>query len=94
MTPEDGEFLRYVTEYVTAHPEVGAHVSDYVAKGIMRSRIEALERAADFEAALAMRLSAGYGDEARLFILKKLRDWNGRSALKWDWAIESLDRKL
>ena len=93
MERNDAEFLLYVTDYVTAHPEVGAHVSDYVAKGIMRSRMEALERAADFESALGLLLYKS-DKHANKFILEKLLKWKGKTALRWDDQIERLDRKL
>ena len=93
MERNDAEFLRYIADYVTAYPEVGAHVSDYVAKGIMRSRMDAMERAADFESSLAVVLSRN-DRFACEFIFEKLLKWKGKAALKWDDQIERLDRKL
>lgn len=89
----DRNFLATVQQSVTAHPEVGAHVSDFVARGIEDARREALHRATDMEAALAMVLAKRHSTGER-FVLEVLHKWRGKSALKWDGTIESLEARM
>jgi len=86
------EFLTYVQMYVEKHPEVGAHVSEFVAKGIAASRQEAMERACDMETALAVALATRYNGREEL-ILQKLNKWKDRASLRWDSTIEMLQKK-
>lgn len=85
-------FLQQVQEYVEKYPEVGAYVSDFVARGIEASRMEAMHRAADMEVALTVALAKRYNGREDL-ILQKLNKWNGRSAIRWDETISMLEGK-
>lgn len=90
---EHEAFFRYVQAYVTATPEAGAYVSDYVARGIEASRQSALQRAADMEAALAVMLARRTGGRDE-FVLEILRKWNGAASLRWDDVIRVLEAKV
>jgi hypothetical protein len=93
MTPQDIQFLELVKAYVEENPEVGAYVSDYVARGIETSRKEVLARAADMEVALAVAIATRYNNRDAI-ILDKLKTWKDRSSLQWDSTIELLESKL
>jgi len=86
---EHSEFYWYVQSYIEKNPECGAYVSDYVAKGIEKSRLEAMQRAADMETALTVALAKKFKKPNEL-ILSKLEKWQGKSALNWTATIESL----
>jgi hypothetical protein len=92
MTTADSEFLSYVRNYVSTHPEVAAYVQQHVAAGISDSLTEAMQRAADMETALALALSRKYGGSEAL-IADMIKKWEHRAALKWDWAVEKLMAK-
>lgn len=83
------QFLELVENYIKRDPEAAAYVSDYVAKGLNASRKEVLERAADMEVALSVMIAQRYKGRETL-VLGKLRKWNGKSALRWDDAINDL----
>jgi len=86
------EFLQFVEQYIQKDPEAAAFVSDRVAHGISSSRLEALERAADMEVALAVSIAKRYKGREEL-VLSKLKKWNGKSALRWDDTIEMLEEQ-
>lgn len=83
------QFLELVENYIKRDPEAAAYVSDYVAKGLNASRKEVLERAADMEVALSVMIAQRYKGRETL-VLGTLRKWNGKSALRWDDAINDL----
>jgi len=83
------QFLSIVESYIKSDPEAAAYISNYIARGLNASRVEALERAADMEVALSVMIAQRYkGREAS--VLDKLRKWNGKSALRWDDTINDL----
>ena len=88
---EHSEFYWHVQSYIEKNPECGAYVSDFVAKGIEKSRKQANERAADMEVALCVALAKKFknGNEV---ILSKLEKWNPRSSLRWDSTIDLLKK--
>jgi hypothetical protein len=86
-------FLQQVQAYIEKYPDVGAYVSDFVARGIEASRLDALHRAADMEVALSVAIAKRWPGREGL-ILSKLKKWNGRSSVPWDDAIELLEDKL
>lgn len=86
-------FLQQVQDYVEKHPEVGAYVSDFVARGIEASRMDALHRAADMEVALTVAIAKRWPGRETL-ILSKLKKWNGRSSIPWDDTISMLEGKM
>ena len=85
-------FMQQVQAYVEKYPEVGAYVSDFVARGIESSRIDVLHRAADMEVALSVAIAKRWPGREEL-ILSKLKKWNGRSAVPWDDTIAMLEKK-
>lgn len=93
LNPEDYVFLEQIEKYVKDRPHVGAYVSGYVAKGIDKSRVEALERAADMETALSLMMSTRFKTHIP-FVLEKLERWNGKSSLEWKTIIKGLRDKL
>ena len=86
------EFYTYVQSYIENNPECGAYVSDFVAKGIEKSRVEAMQRAADMEVALTVALAKKFKKPDEL-ILSKLEKWQGKSALNWASTIDELRKK-
>lgn len=86
---EHAEFYYYVQSYIEKHPECGAYVNDFVAKGIEKSRVEAMQRAADMEVALTVALAKKFRKPNEL-ILSKIEKWQGKSALNWTSTIEQL----
>lgn len=90
---EHEAFLRYVQSYVTVNPEVGAYVSDSVARGMSAARQSALQRAADMETALAYMLSKRRAGRDE-FVLQTLRKWNNAASLRWDDTIRALEGKV
>lgn len=91
MKMEHESFLRNIESYVTKNPEVGAYVSDFVARGIEASRKEALERACDMEVALSVAIAKRWKGREEL-ILSKLKKWNGASSLRWDDVISTMEK--
>lgn len=94
LTRTDREFLEYVQKYVQSNPAVGAYVSDFVARGIDAGRKQALERAADMEAALAMSLMNRFPQTNMDFVLKTLRKWDKRSSLEMEHLIAVLETEI
>ena len=94
LTRTDREFLEYVQKYVQSNPTVGAYVSDFVARGIDAGRKQALERAADMEAALAMSLMNRFPQTNMDFVLKTLRKWDKRSSLEMEHLIAVLETEI
>lgn len=89
----NSEFLIFVEKYVSKNPEVGAYVSDYVAKGINISRLESIERAADMEVALLFCIDKKLKNK-NLVILEKLLKWQGKTSLIWNETILKLKKEL
>lgn len=83
------QFLEFVRSYVKSDPAAAAFIQTSVASGINDSRMEAMDRAADMEAALAVMIAKRYKGRETL-VLDKLVKWNGKSALRWDDAISDL----
>ena len=90
MNDNDYAFLKGVARYIERRPEVGAYVSDFVAKGIDAARKEAMNRAADFEVALSFALAKRNRKQNDKWIYEKLLKWGGKSALRWDCVIDGL----
>lgn len=82
MTRE--QFLQWVRDYIEADPEAAPHVAAYVQRGLNDALTQAYERAADMECALAA-LAAKRYKGADALVLDKLRKWEGKTALRWDW---------
>ena len=78
------QFLKMVRTYIEADPEAAPHVAGYVQAGLNAALSQAYERAADMECALAVLASKRYKG-ANAFVLDKLRKWEGKTALRWDW---------
>ena len=91
MNSDHSAFLDNVRFYVAAHPEVAAHVSDYVAAGITVALRESLERATDFEIIASVAIAKRYNQRDAL-ILSKLKKWQGRASLMWDSTIKELEK--
>lgn len=87
------EFLNYVTNYVAANPDVAPLITQPIIDGVVESRKQILERAADMEIALAVAIAQRYTQRDNL-ILSKLKKWSGRSAVRWDDTIEMLEHKI
>lgn len=92
MRHDQEQFLSTVRDYIVKNPEVAAYIFDFVAEGLIESRREILERAADMEVALSVAISSRYKGRADL-ILSKLKKWRGRSSLVWDETIAMLELK-
>lgn len=90
MNDQHLNFLYSVKNYIEAHPEVGAYVSEFVASGIEESRRQALERAADMEVALSVAIAKRWSGREEL-ILAKLNKWKDKASLRWDRTIEMLE---
>ena len=78
------QFLQMVRTYIEADPEAAPHVAGYVQAGLNAALTQAYERAADMECALAA-LAAKRYKGADALVLDKLRKWEGKTALRWDW---------
>lgn len=59
-------FLQSVSNYIAKNPEAAAYVSDFVAKGLIQSQREILERAADMEVALSVSIAKRYNKRDEL----------------------------
>jgi len=82
-------FFKLVQTYISKDPEAAAHVATFVQEGLSQALRESNDRAADLEVALAILASRKYqGSEA--LVLDKLKKWEGRTALRWDWLIQKL----
>ena len=77
-------FLNFVREYVEKDPEAAAHISDYAQAGLRAALNKAYERAADMEVALSV-LAAKRYKGADAVVRDKLKKWEGKTALRWDW---------
>lgn len=86
------EFLNYVANYVATNPDVAPLITQPIIDGVVESRKQILERAADMETALAVAIAQRYAQRDNL-ILSKLKKWTGRSAICWDDTIEMLEHK-
>lgn len=91
MTPEHYQFLQYVQKYIEANPEVGAHVSDYVAQGIETSRKAQIAKSADMEIIISFLLRGGRrklnkSDED--FVCAKLKKWSELCSCNWESMIK------
>ena len=56
-------------------------------RGLTKALAEARERAVDMEAALAVKMTKGY-KYADLLVFDKLRKWQGKTSLQWDWLLK------
>ena len=92
MNKDHSAFLAVVRQYVKENTEVAAYVSDFVAQGIAAAHSDAMQRAADMEAALAVAIAARYKGRDEL-ILSKLNKWKDKSALNWQSTIEMLEKR-
>lgn len=89
MTPENYQFLQSVQNYIEANPEVGAHVSDYVALGIEASRKAQIAKSADMEVIISFLLRGGkLKTSDKEFVGAKLEKWSNLCALNWDAMIK------
>lgn len=84
-------FFALVREYIEKHPEAAAHISDHVASGLIESRRQILERACDFETALAVAIAKRWPSRENV-IISKLEKWDGKSALPWADTIAEIRR--
>lgn len=84
------QFLRSVELYVQSNPEVAAHVSDYVSRGLNTALAQTRERAADMEVALCVAIAKRWPKRESM-ILSKLKKWEGKTSLNWDGMIESFE---
>mgnify|MGYP000408551517 CR=1 FL=1 len=80
------QFLQMVRTHIEADPEAAPHVAGYVQAGLNAALTQAYERAADMECALAA-LAAKRYKGADALVLDKLRKWQGKTALRWDWLL-------
>ena len=85
---ERTQFLEYVKNYIERDPEAAAHVANYVQAGLNKALGQAYERAADMEAALSVLATKRYKG-ADALVLDKLRKWEGKTALRWDWLTHN-----
>ena len=94
MNQKDDEFLSYIECYVTARPEVAAHISGYVARGIEASRLEQVAKSADMEIIVSFLLRSGKLTKSdRNFVVDKLEKWNHLSSLDWSSLINEFKDK-
>lgn len=89
MTRHD-QFLHSVELYVQENPEVAAHVSDYVSRGLNAALSQTRERAADMEVALCVAIAKRWPKRESM-ILSKLKKWKDKASLNWEGTIESLE---
>lgn len=89
MTRHD-QFLHGVELYVQNNPEVAAHVSDYVSRGLNTALAQTRERAADMEVALCVAIAKRWPKRESV-ILSKLKKWKDKSSLNWDDTIELMN---
>lgn len=93
MKPEDYQFLQYVQGYTTQNPEVGAHVSNYVAQGIEQSRKEQIAKSADMETIISFLLRGGkLKNSDKEFVSIKLRKWNNLCSLNWEPLLKDWEK--
>ena len=85
-------FLSTVKLYVRKDPEVAAFISDFVQQGLKDRLDEMRQHAADMEIALAILAEKRYKQSDNI-VLEKLKKWNGKTFIKWDWLIERLEKK-
>jgi len=85
ITQDDHAFLAYVEKYIKDRPEVGAHVADFVARGIELSRKDFIDKSADMEIIISFLLRGGkLKGSDKEFIAAKLEKWNKLCALNWE----------
>lgn len=84
------QFLEYVKNYIERDPEAAAHVANYVQAGLNKALGQAYERAADMEVALSVLATKRYKG-ADALVLDKLRKWEGKTALRWDWLTHNVE---
>lgn len=89
---ERAQFLAYVRNYIEKDPEAAAHVADYVQEGIRAKLQQTMERAADMEVALSV-LAAKRYKGADALVISKLKKWEGKTALLWDWLTKKEETK-
>ncbi len=83
-------FLKAVQKYIEYDPGASAYVAACVQEGIKNAFESSEERAADMEVALFESIHGGTGNE---LIKKKLKKWDGRTSLEWDWFFKEIDPK-
>lgn len=89
MKPGDYQFLQHVQNYIEANPEVGAHVSNYVAQGIEASRKAQIAKSADMEIIISFLLRGGkLKGSDKEFVGAKLDKWNQLCSLNWEAMIK------
>lgn len=86
------EFLEYVKNYVSDHPDVAPFVTNFVAQGLKEALDLTMDRATDMEAALIISLAQRYGSKEE-FIISKIEKWKDRSSLNWDSILIRLQGK-
>ncbi|OIO69028.1 MAG: hypothetical protein AUJ56_08005 [Zetaproteobacteria bacterium CG1_02_49_23] len=85
ITQDDHAFLAYVEKYIKDRPEVGAHVADFVSRGIELSRKDQVAKSADMEVIISFLLRGGkLKDADKEFVSAKLEKWNKLCSLNWD----------
>ena len=85
-------FLEYVRNYVSNHPDVAPFVTNYVADGLNSALNQTMERAADMEAALCISLAQKH-DSKEEIIISKIEKWKDKSSLNWDSLLTKLRGK-
>lgn len=91
-------FLACVEQYVTENPTVAALITQFVARGIEKSREMLLEQSSDTEAALGLYMHDRFGKgrvkkltEIDSFVIEKIKKWNHKRFLNWNWLYENLE---
>jgi hypothetical protein len=101
--PNHELFLRAVEDYITKYPTVAPHVTEFVARGIEKSRKSLVEQASEMENALAQALYRRFyaGKVKKLteqdkFVLEKINKWRKqrKNFIQWDWLFEKLDEEV
>ena len=89
MNSEDQAFLAHIEKYVTARPEVAAHVQAHVASGLHSSRVKLIKKSADMEIIVSFLMRSGKLSRSdKQFVVDKLKKLNDTWALDWSALID------
>lgn len=89
------EFLRIVALYISEDPEAAAFMHRHIQQGLNEAFERVNQKSRDMEIVVASLIhlieSPGVKKDRaqwRELVLDKLREWKGKTHLKWDWFTE------
>ena len=91
MNHDDTAFLSAVKFYVQKHPDIVQYLFLAVYEGIEAELKEHREQAADMEAALSYAVAKRMKRPLE-FVHSKVKKWDGKTYLSWDWFFEEMEK--